>query len=228
MRAWRASSSIRTSATPCSTLGLAHASLRLQPRRLHEPGNGDDLVAADHERPRLALASVGPSRRRTRPAPSCASPRADRRRASRARAGRAAPIRSSSHPSGRRPGAAPGRARATAGRTHVRPGAAAEVDSLRPDRASQQLGELGRERRAGSAGAGGSFGGRVELRRSGRISVADQAALRVRVRRVHAEVEALVAAVGRVSSRHTGSSGRTTPSAGFGSIPFAWPRETRW
>src|SRR5215204_1173116 len=53
MRAWSASSSIRTSPTPCSTsvCDIGHLDLAVG----HDPRDRDDLVAAHHEWPAFAV-----------------------------------------------------------------------------------------------------------------------------------------------------------------------------
>src|SRR5215217_5936971 len=53
MRAWSASSSIRTSPTPCSTSvwDMGHLDLAVG----HDPRDRDDLVASHHERPAFAV-----------------------------------------------------------------------------------------------------------------------------------------------------------------------------
>ena len=178
MRARSASASISTSPTAALELRLRHhVRVTRTSGILHDPGHGDNLVAAHDDRPRRRARPAAPSRRRRRPGASCCRPasRSPGRRVRTSRPGTSDSIVQG--PSG--PGPCSSETRSYS-RTAVippprsrafEPVAVGEQLEQRLLHAARQAGPLVGERGAGSARRAG-----WSRRRSGTISVADQAA----------------------------------------------------
>ena len=235
MRAWMASSSMRTSPTACSS------SACVTPRNLSMRGR--------------CLPSQAPRRPREQQ-----RPRRRRRRAARCRGRLAAPSRpradpapsSAARPGDRRAGACGPRAPGTSSRSAT---ARTGHDALEPDRVvlahgaharargpppcvpvdrREELRERALEARAGAADArrraraGSASAPGWSCRRQRQDLVADQPALRVGVRRVGAIRRGRAPrSSARCPRARCSSRGRTTPSSRLGLIPFVLPDETR-
>src|SRR5579864_9357665 len=192
MRRWSTSSSIRTSVTARSSSVADNFHLRV----LDDAGHGYDLVAANDERPRLALRArhLRVDEHVLDLAPPTCQPVAG-------------PPSAHSKPLELRadPPLAPADLAGQLDRAVLEPQplvltyrleSPAEVDALRPDRRREQLGQRRRQ-----CGARVERAQEVLVRRGMEPAqqrqdlVADQAALRVRVRGVDAELEPNIAAV---------------------------------